>query len=48
MLNQKLNEIQNEYEEVRRHFSAKGEEGEVYSRELKKLQDRHREALQSL
>ena len=41
----KTSQIQNEYENMREQLRIKGEEAEINERELRKLQERYREAL---
>ena len=45
MVTQKIQDIQNEYESVKGLYEKKKEEHELVERELRKLQERYREAL---
>ena len=47
MVTQKIQDIQNEYESVKGLYEKKKEEHELVERELRKLQERYREALQT-
>ncbi len=45
MLTLRTNELQTEFETIKKQHSAKYDEHEVIEREFKKLQDKYREAM---
>lgn len=48
MLSAKLQEVQSEFEGFKRDFERRRDDQDLYERELKKLQDKHRDAMNQL